>query len=276
MNTFTTELRLDLDRELRKIERTGENIIQIASMSFRTTETALKKLKDYILRHEFKSVEEEINFFKDVKPHFLQDLMYYMRVFFLESQKPLGSRDRLLEYYNTSLNNIGLFIERNQQFHTYYKTANTSFDTLYFTRDENNKSYGTEYALDIDPRFSTLHSFKLAKIQAYERLNRYILGCIDEMNPNFVKDGLHKSHLNWTDSKVALIELAYALHARGAIDSGKAGISQLIRTLEKTFNVELNNFYRMYLDMSLRKKNKTPFLDSLKEYLDRYIVEGDR
>lgn len=276
MKSFTTKLRLNLDQELTNIERTGENAIQIANNCFIRTEAILKELKDYVLQHEFESAEEEIWFFKEVKPDFLQDVIYYMRLFILESQKPLGSSDRLKEYFNTSLNNIALFIERNQQFNTYYKTGDTSRDLRYFTRDEDNKSNGTEYALDIDPRFSTLYSFKLAKIKAYERLSRYILNALEEITRVPVKNGLHRSDLNWTDSKVALIELAYALHARGAVDSGKAGINQLIRTFEKAFNIELNNFYRMYLDMSLRKKNKTPFLDSLKEYLDRYFLEGDR
>jgi hypothetical protein len=169
-----------------------------------------------------------------------------------------------------------LFFERNQALYTYYRTGSTRNDHEYFKRDSDCYESIPEYILDIDSRFSTIYSLKFAKIKAYERLRSYLHNALHELQHGNFKNMIKQGGLKWTDSKVALIELAYALHARGAVDSGKGGIKQLIATLETAFNVELVNFYRVFMDISLRKKNRTPYLDSLKEYLDRYMVEGDR
>lgn len=276
MNLFTKTLRLKLDEELRAIERSAENSIQIADQSYQAVEQALKSLKEFVLEYEFENAEEEIYFFKEIKTDFMQDAIYYLRLFYIESHKPAGSLSVITEYYNISLNGIGLFFERNQALYTYFRTGNTRYDREYFLRGNDSLAMIPEYILDIDSRFSTIYSLKFAKIKAYERLGGYLHNALHELQYGNMKVSMKQGGLKWTDSKVALIELAYALHARGAVDSGKAGIKQLISSLENAFNVELVNFYRVFMDISLRKKNRTPYLDSLKEYLDRYMIEGDR
>ncbi|WP_316834993.1 RteC domain-containing protein [Pedobacter nutrimenti] len=278
MIRFTRQLRQKLDAALLQVDLVSQNIIQKSEQSFYVSEAALKDLKLFLQDYSFKDEAEEIHFFKEIKPAFMEDLIYHLKVFYLECQKPTGSDAIIESYLTNALNGIGSYFDRNQSFYTYNKTNKTYNDHLYYTRDKNDTDPMPEYVLEIDPRFSTVHSLKCSKIRAYERYSDYLRNALYELHAVQPLDSTDraKETTNWTESKVALVELAYALHARGAVNSGKADIKKLISTLEKAFNVKVGNFYRSFSDMSLRKNGRTPFLDDLKEYLNRYMLEGDR
>jgi hypothetical protein len=81
-------------------------------------------------------------------------------------------------------------------------------------------------------------------------------------------DSLEESPLTWTGSKADLIELIYGLETVGVINKGGADIKEIARRFESLFNISLGNFYRQFLDIRLRKKEKTTFLNQMKEKLE--------
>jgi hypothetical protein len=94
---------------------------------------------------------------------------------------------------------------------------------------------------------------------------------IDPTNLPFRK----KSKLFWTGHKTDLIELIYALHSCGIINSGTAGIKELAVAVERLFNVNLGNYYHTFVDIRSRKSNNTKFIDILKEALLKRYRESD-
>lgn len=54
---------------------------------------SLKDLRDFIIKHSFISIEEEIYFFKYIKPEVLGRLLYFTEVYSVEMRKPNGSND---------------------------------------------------------------------------------------------------------------------------------------------------------------------------------------
>lgn len=44
---------------------------------------------------------------------------------------------------------------------------------------------------------------------------------------------------NWTGSKVALIELLYALHTEGVFNNGASDLKDVVEYFETTFNIDL-------------------------------------
>lgn len=88
---------------------------------------------------------------------------------------------------------------------------------------------------------------------------------------NYVRRNLHyleigldnvsveKSCQFCTDSKSALIELAYAIQSCGAINHRKSGVKVNITLMESLFNVKIGNFYRTLQSMRVREKNRTIF-----------------
>ena len=267
-----------MNEALEEIALSSENNLQYAERSYQAVQSVLQQLKDLILNHEFKDREEEVLFFKEVKPQFLRELIYYMKVFYIEAGKPVGDKDLLVNYYKSSIDRINTFFERNHSFYIYYRMGKNEHDHQYFVRVAEKHELLPEYSLDIDPRFTTIHSSKLAKIQAYERLNAYLQQEIFELNdpmPGTVTNGKKEYRNLWTDTKAALIELAYALYSRGAVNHGKGDIRMVMAALEKAFNIEVGNFYRTFQGMRIRKKNRTPFLNALEESLERWMDNTD-
>src|SRR5690606_38136338 len=128
---------------------------------------------------------------------------------------------------------------------------------------------------DLDQQFSTIGGSCFAKFMGFEKMIGYLLQKINHLeNGGKELEAQRKHSSTWTDSKSALVELAYALYCRGSINYGKADIKQIVSELEYLFNIHLGNFYRTYLDIAIRKKSRTPYIDSLKESLERRMDEG--
>lgn len=81
--------------------------------------------------------------------------------------------------------------------------------------------------------------------------------------------------MNWTGSKVSMIELIYVLHYQGVFDNGNTDIRLIAKYFEDIFNIDLGDFYHTYLELKNRKVNRTKFLDSLRDGLTRKMDEQD-
>lgn len=274
MIKFTTNQLAVMGETLNEIAKLSSNNLQKAERSFVAVQKSIQQLKTFILSYTFKNVEEEIRFFKEIKPLFVKEYIYHKEVFYIEANKPVGNTSNLISYYQLAMERIRLYFVRNQDFYNYYLTDKSDLDEQYFLRELDDALNSD--AIEIDLRFCTIHSQKLAKLQAFELVNNYLLRCIYQIeNPamNASANSEHKFVNLWTDSKAALIELAYALNARGSVNNGKSDIKQIITDLEIIFNIEVGNFYRTFQNMRIRKKNITPFLDSLKESLERKMEQ---
>lgn len=82
--------------------------------------------------------------------------------------------------------------------------------------------------------------------------------------------------LQWTDSKVALVEFIYALYAGKCFNNGNTSLKDIAFCCETLFNIEIGDFYRIFLEIRNRKKSRTQFLDKLKEQIIKMMDELDR
>ena len=58
-----------------------------------------EELREFTHQYSFQDVNEEISFFKDIKPFVLSKLIYFNDIYLLELRKPNGSKEVLKEYY---------------------------------------------------------------------------------------------------------------------------------------------------------------------------------
>ncbi|WP_430393710.1 RteC domain-containing protein [Chryseobacterium profundimaris] len=65
--------------------------------------------------------------------------------------------------------------------------------------------------------------------------------------------------LSWTGSKVALIELVYALQTEGVFNNGNADLKEIIENFEQIFSIDLGQFNRVFLVIRIRKSSPTKF-----------------
>lgn len=265
---------------LHKLEKTINELEIEADYSIQRIETVinlilecLSELKEYILEKGFKNKEEEIHFFRHQKPMIVAKLVYYNAIYKIETKKPQGAKT-LKKYLNRELKKLKRYFDNNLDFYKYYRTNNTSLDEKLFVRG----NHDIKLCLDTgyfqsDFSFSTSHDYKVAKIIANDLIQVYIE---DQLYNKDQKDNPKApKKLNWTGSKVAIIELIYSLHYQGVFDNGNADIRLIAKYFEDAFNVNLGNFYQTYLELRSRKMNQTKFLDTLRETLLRKMEEQD-
>ena len=129
------------------------------------------------------------------------------------------------------------------------------------------------YYFQSDHSFCTSHDYKVAKIIANDLIQVYV----EDKLYNTTQENKSKvsKKLKWTGSKVALIELIYALHYQNVFDNGNNDIREVAQYFESAFGIDLGNFYQTYLELRNRKMNRTKFLDTLREELIRRMDERD-
>src|SRR5690606_26152242 len=230
--------------------------------------------KDFILNKGFKNLEEEIHFFKELKPKILSKLIYYNSIYKIEAKKPYIGEKIIESYLNDELCRLKKFFDNNLEFYKYYRTNSTYLDHKYFVRGK----YDIKLSLDTfyfeaDHSFSTSHDYKVAKIIANDLIQVYLE---DQLHNTVYRDkSIDQLKLNWTGSKAAMIELIYALHSQGVFDNGNADIKVIAKAFERTFNLDLGDFYHTFMELRSRKINRTKFLDNLRDTLIRKMDEQD-
>lgn len=275
MKEFAERLLDEMHRELSQLALNTTHELQRTEQSFQIAESAMQQLKAFMKDYEFQSIQEEILFFKEIKPQFQREMIYYCELMYIDANKPVGSRKCMIKYYHQVMEQIQAFFGRNHLLYTYYRMGRADQDELLYVRETDCVPLIPDYSLDFDSSFTTINSSKLGKIMAFERVCEYLTQTIQALEYGVRVIPEQKSKHLWTESKAALIELAYALHSRGAVNNGKCDVKAIINSLEQLFNVEVGNFYRTFQSMRIRKKNRTSFLDNLKLSLEKRMDETD-
>ncbi len=273
MNKFYTETLHKLETEINDLEIETDHSIQRIEAVIDIILKYLSEVKKYVLNRGFKNIGEEIHFFKYQKPTIVSKLIYYNAIYKIETKKPYGSKP-IKKYLNDELRKLKRYFDNNLEFYKYYRTNNSFIDDKLFVRGK----YDIKLSLDTfyfeaDHSFSTSHDYKVAKIIANDLIQVYLE---DQLHNTAYRDkSTDLPKLNWTGSKTAMIELIYALYSQGVFDNGNADIKVIAKTFERTFNLELGDFYHTFMELKSRKINSTKFLDSLRDALIRKMDEQD-
>lgn len=239
-----------------------------------------EELREYTHKYDFRDDEEEIFFFKNIKPLILSKLIYYNDIYTLELRKPNGNKEVVKEYYKKKQTAITDFCNNNLDFYQYYRSKATHLDRYYFLRGhENYKLCHNCGLLDKDPLFSTCCDHRVAKMLAYDMLEIYLQQRLQDVERIEVVEtsraSLPDNPFRWTGTKVAAIELGYAIYAAGVLNNGNADIKEIMTYIEASFKINLGDYYRTYLTIRERKRDRTAFLNSLIEKLLRKMDEND-
>ena len=277
MEKFTATLLAELNADLQKIAVTSENKLQQAERSFNSVERAISKLREYISTYSFKSTEEEIKFFKEIKPEFQKELIYNEEVLFIESKCPMGSQKARKVFIERILNRIQAYFEKHSYLYNYCRSGESSFDTLYFVRFPKPIPLVPVSYSDIDPVFSNPHSYKVAKLKALEELRNYIRSGfkrkIEQKETQLTNAIGKKRQLIFTGPKAALEEIFLGMHAKGWFNYGEYPAQLLFREIGMFLNAKLGDPSRSLIGMAIRKNGYTPHIDNMRDALVNRIKE---
>ena len=280
MTTNYDDILKKLDSELNVLEIEEEDILVRAEKGIKLAKQTLKKIRSIIVDYEFKTKSEEIHFFKCTKPKIYSKLIYYVKLFNIEGKRPRGSNKSQVKYLNNYIEKLQTYFNDNLDFYHYYRREATVFDEQYFLRGKADiRLFPDSFHFFVDEQFATSHDSTVATILAYDLLIVHLKREIDKLenNGNYASLRLlqSKTKITWTAHKIYLIELIYALHSTDVINNGTVDIKDIAYFVEKTFKVDLGDYYRAFLEIRMRKNGRTKFLDILKKQLTKRMDDTD-
>lgn len=280
MKELVNNILAETEVDISEIDLYGYDIIENSLSMVHCLQTVLNDLKTKLQTYSFPATEDEITFFKTQKPEILGRLLFFYKIYRIETQCPNGSNDVIRNYTNKELDNLTYFFNRNLDFYQYYRSHSTLYDEYYFVRGKSDLRLCTDSAqFDKDPNFSTGYDYKVAKIIANEMLRIYLNKRLVKLETNTqVEDNLQKClkyPFRFTGKKVFLIELGYSLVSSGDINNGNVEIKEMMNFLGTVFQVELGDYYAAYIAMKERKKDRTAYLSRLQESLVKRMDEDD-
>lgn len=273
LNSIISQIHIKEDQ----ISRETSHLIDEAYQMTLYLNELMHTTREQVLKEGFKNEADEIKFFREIKPYILGQLMYYNKVFRIETICPVKNGRMYQKFFMNQLHELKQEFKEyvcGCHFYRYYRSGRSDRDEEYFLRGKINYKDGlNSYVFEIDHQFSTYYDSKVARIMANELTYTYLMTKInpEEHAGSLLQSSESTKDIFWTDSKNALIELIYALYASGVISHGKIGIRKITLVFQILFRIPLGDIHHSFHRMKDRAGNRTLFLDQLKSSLEQYM-----
>ena len=248
----------------------GNDALNMSVMAMQVIYGVVKQVKDYVLTNGFADINEEIVFFKELKPLLHSKLIYYMEIKEIESKRILyANKEFVRAYLIEQVERLTGYLEENIYTYKYLQLGSTFLDEALFTR-KNVLEFSCVDRDNLDDSFMTLWDNKVSRILAYQMLLEYLNSEILLLDKPFSKS----SKLVWHGTKRGLVELIYALVTKECF--GEATIKDLADFFQLNFNVDLGDYSGIYKELKERPvKNRAGFLGDLVDGLLKRMEEDE-
>lgn len=266
----------NIESALEGISNEETQMLRIAERSIAAIRDGLEQLRQLVKKKPFKNEEEEIYFFKRVKPPIYGRMIYFRQVFRLEARKPAGNKKMLRRYLESELEKLEEIYGKYQGVYEYTRCGARHLDSQYFVRRKDHL-LAESPCLCFDPDFHTSHDIIVAELYAYELLTAFLSKEIQTLKKKEDNQatGYKRKKFAWTGTKADIVEFIYALQASGAVENGKVEIKELAMGVSEIFDVDLSDIYHINHENKMRKKVRNPFLTHLLKSGDRRMEEAD-
>lgn len=273
-DTKVENLYLEMIDKLHEINGSLKESIQDLSESLICINNAIDILRSYFKSWTQVDDSIEITFFKLQKPRFCAWRIYVVGVHQIISAAPKSTQEVIKTYYQTEIDVINRFFHVYAFHYQYYLTNEQAMDKDFFLVRNRSKFPPGRELLPVDPDFSTELDYLYSVFRGYEMLQDFLIKRIQILNIESERIiGLsHKKSKRWVGEKVELVELAYGLYYTQRINGGMTDISDIVNWLEESFSIDLSQAYRMFVDITRRKKTSyTKFLDEMRNAIHMHI-----
>ncbi len=258
---FLTE---DLEKGLIGIENSNDTRLQKCIKKIKLCESLINNLKLLYRKKPKIDPDQEIHFFKKIKPQFTVELHYQNTLFAYFKNKPRGTIKEKKVFINQELERISAYLQRYNEFYTYYKTGSEYLDHLFYRQIEFDIKIHAMLEHPLDREFTCPAGPTLTCVICAEKVIQFLKNELFMLkNPHLDPSWEKSKTLSWKGSKTDLVELIYALHSTGKVDSD---LKQIVAAMEHTFNIDIGNNYRTFTEIK-RKKNPTAFINELETCL---------
>ena len=101
-----------IDLEIDEIDLYDYDIIETSLSMIHKLQAILNDLRTKMQTYVFPTKEDEILFFKTQKPELLGRLLFFYKIYRIETQCPTGSNEVIKLYINKELDSLGTVVKR--------------------------------------------------------------------------------------------------------------------------------------------------------------------
>lgn len=218
----------------------------------------------------FATPEEEIFFFRHVKPHLYSLQIAFTKLRKIELLRPAYDKKKFKSFVKQKLDFVQAHFIDYPEFTRYYNSVASNDDNRYFLRSN-------KIQLDCFPHlynntFSTGYDLIAAYLLAYQFL-------INHFNQVEKKTQIENntSTISWASDKVAFVELVSGLHLMSSINSsnmGKMDLKTLNSILGHVFNIDVKDVYGKRIEIKNRKGERFKYLRQMLDELERHFDDN--
>lgn len=277
MKAFYKTIQEKIKDAEQRISLDADNAIEESRRMAILLKELLNELRTRVLTGGFQDENEEMDFFRKIKPEVQGKLLYYNKVFRIEIGRPVNFGTMYQTYFLTQLQRLEENYNEHisgSEFYRYYRSGSKERDNGYFIRGKMDFDTGLQsHFFESDPLFSTYYDYKVSRIIETDLLYQYLLmrTSSDLDNNRILLSDFGNESVNWTDSKNALIELIYALYATESIGNGNIGIRKVALVFQSLFNIQLGDVHHAFHRMKYRSGSRSIFLERMKSSLEQYM-----
>lgn len=261
-----------LINEIEQILQTKADMTVMAKKASKLISQTLISFRKQIREKGFKKDEDEIYFFRNIKPKIHAYLIFFSILSDIETSKYHMNDEEVSNLIDKKIRMFRHIMRENLDFVTYYMEGLSHLDRQYFLRPvEIQKVTKHSASMMLDPEFNTTYDSVAANIIAQKLLLSYLFP--EQQNSLKMPKS---SKLKWTATKSDFIEFVYGLQATTAVNNGDVEIKELCHALQSIFEIQIDDPYRIFIDLVNRKTVKTKFIPKMEEGFLRKIDEADK
>ena len=268
----------EFEKEYELLKNTSDDVLSISLEIIQYIEKKLKEIHKWLKKHVFLSVQEEIYFFKELKPKMVSKLLFYKELLKLEASLP-PSKKKKRKHYEELLTAIHQYVTTNKEFYEYYRSRTSFRDEDLFVRHCYKDIIRYDcYLINFDSKLSTSHDYNVATIIANDMFTSHLENKLEELNSNNPTTyNPMNNKITWTGTKVDMAEMIYGLYYKNTLNDGKADIKEIAKVLCFAFNIEIDDktLYRCLQDIKRRSPIKAVFLQNLSKVADNKFKDSD-
>lgn len=258
----------EFEREYEVLKNTSNDILATSLEIIHYIEKKLKEIYKWLKKYVFQTPQDEIYFFKELKPRMVSKLLYYKELLKLETSLPPSKKNKR-KHYEHLLTRIHQYGVNNREFYEYYRSRTSVRDEDLFVRRSYKDIVRDDCCLiNYDSKLSTSHDFNVATIIANDMFTSHLESKLDELDGNITtKYNPTNNKITWTGTKIEMAEMIYGLYYKKMLNNGNIDIKEIARVFSIAFNIDLDEktLYRCLQDIKKRYPINAIFLQNLSD-----------
>ena len=258
----------EFEREYEVLKNAFDDVLTVSLEIIHYIEKKLKEMFKWLKKYVFETYQDEIYFFKELKPRMVSKLLFYKELLNLEASLPPSKKNKR-KHYEELLSRIHQYVLSNKEFYQYYRSRTTIKDEDFFVRRSYKDIVRDDCCLiNFDSKLCTSHDFNVATIIANDMFTSHLENKLDELDGNFTTKYIPTNNkITWTGTKIEITELIYGLYYKKMLNGGNIDIKEIARGFSIAFNIDIDEktLYRCLQDIKKRYPINGIFLQDLSD-----------